>query len=257
MSNYKKAVLILNSPEFNSKSFIDFLSNDLKKNDDIFFVIVDGGMNHFRNLKSEKIERPIIDLFIGDMDSASDINYSLDSTKIRINKEIVLDKNKDYSDYHFALMEIEKLGIEDIIVFAGIGGRIDHFMSIYESSILFCSKFNLSISLIGVNEVIFFRNKSFDLKNDIKVLNTRYSIIDSNKTVSIFSGTEKVTNLSLGDGFKFRIENFTLERDNPIGLSNIILDSEKLWITFDELEKKSKNKMINKNVLILVLPTNL
>lgn len=254
MSNYKKAVLILNSPEFNSKSFIDFLSNDLKKNDDIFFVIVDGGMNHFRNLKSEKIERPIIDLFIGDMDSASDINYSLDSTKIRINKEIVLDKNKDYSDYHFALMEMEKLGIEDIVVFAGIGGRIDHFMSIYESSILFCSKFNLSISLVGSDEFIFFRNKSFDLKRDIDLFTINNSIIESNNTVSIFSGTEKVTNLSLAEGFKFKVDNFSLERNNPIGLSNVILDVNKLNISFDEFENRIKLAEKNKNVLALIFP---
>ena len=241
----QKAIMILNSPEFNSDDFVDFF---LSTNDDTFLTVVDGGINHYLELRKQFNNSSNIDLFIGDMDSVDKSKFN--NSEVIINRTMTLNKDKDYSDFHFALLELVRSGFNEVTVFAGIGGRTDHFISVYESSILFSSKYDLNVSLIGENESIYFKNKSFNLL-DILIANNL--IIYNNQTVSLFSGTKEVTNLSLDTGFKYRTSNFDLKRDNPIGLSNFIIDRNNILISFDEFSFINNEAKFDKNVLVIIL----
>jgi len=248
----KTALLVLNSPDFNSVAFMKMINNSVNR---FYVIVVDGGMNHYLGLIEKGNTLPKIDLFIGDMDSVE--KYRLDSSKhlLKIDKVETLNKDKNYSDYHVTLSMITN--ISRVVVFAGIGGRVDHFISIYESSILFSSKYGFKISLIGKNENIYFRNSSFNLKDLEFYFDNEKEIKNDNKIISLFSGTEQVTNLSLSDGFKYRTSSYVLKRDDPIGLSNIILDNDNGIISFDEFKDSNNENILERSVLVLIDNVNL
>jgi thiamine pyrophosphokinase len=137
---------------------------------------------------------------------------------LHIRKTKIFPKDKDFSDYHLALQYAFEHGHKDMFVFGYNGGRTDHFISIYESSVFFANK-GINITLIGNNETIYFRNKSFDL--DVPI----------GTTISIYSGTPNVENLTIS-GLQYTVSNYTLTRKIPIGLSNVTIE-KKINISFD------------------------
>jgi thiamine pyrophosphokinase len=197
-----KALLILNGKNFNKKKFLE-----ITQSEKIFSIAVDGGINHIPNYKKN------IDLHIGDMDSTKkDILLPL-----HIKKTLTFPKNKDFSDYHLALNFAFEKGYKHIDVFGYNGGRTDHFISIYESSVFFANK-GINITLIGNDEKIYFKNKNFILNVPI------------GSTISIYSGTQKIKNLTLS-GLQYLVKEYTLLRNFPIGLSNVAT-KKKIKITF-------------------------
>ncbi len=245
----KTALLILNSPDFNSVAFMKMIDNSINR---FYIVVVDGGMNHYLNLIEKGNTLPKIDLFVGDMDSVEKHRLDSDKHQLKIDKVKTLNKDKDYSDYHVTLSMITNVNISRIVVFAGIGGRVDHFISNYESSILFSSKYDFKISLIGEKENIYFRNRSFTLKDLEFDFGNEKEIKIGNRLISLFSGTEQVTNLSLSDGFKYRTSSYNLRRDDPIGLSNILLDDDNALISFDEFKDSKNENILERSVLVLI-----
>ncbi|NOR44149.1 MAG: thiamine diphosphokinase [Candidatus Delongbacteria bacterium] len=226
----KTAILILNGKEFDSRSFKDIYK-------DQFLIAVDGGINHiFNNFPNTKI-----DLHIGDMDSCD--QSAIDG--LSIEKTIKFPVEKDYSDYDLALEEAYILGYNHFIVFGAFGGRRDHFISNYETSIYFTSKglnkqsknlFSIlhkskstidtdtpeieeevipccfsPVVLIGEKENIYFLNSPTKFKFE---LDTK---------LSIFAGTEKVKHLTI-KGFKYRLMDSEISRNSPLGLSNVAVD---------------------------------
>jgi len=199
----EKTLLILNGKNFNTKTFHTFTQSQ-----DIFLIAVDGGINHIPDYKKP------IDLHIGDMDSVQ--QHVLKT--LRIKKSITFPTNKDFSDYHLALQFAFENGHKNIFVFSFNGGRTDHFISIYESSVFFAQK-GLNITLVGNNEEILFKNKSFELEIPVET------------TVSIYSGTQQVENLTLS-GLQYLVKNYTLTKNIPIGLSNVAIEKN-IKVTFD------------------------
>ena len=230
----KTAILVLNGKEFNSKSFKDIYK-------DQFLIAVDGGINHiFNNFPETKI-----DLHIGDMDSCD--ASALEN--LSIEKTIKFPVEKDYSDYDLALEEAHILGYNNFIVFGAFGGRRDHFISNYETSIYFANKgFNKQnrnlfsilhkgkstidldvseiedeiipccfspIMLIGEKENMYFLNTSTKFK------------FDPETKLSIFAGTDKVKHLTI-KGFKYKLMDSELSRNNPLGLSNCAVEEQQL-----------------------------
>jgi thiamine pyrophosphokinase len=230
----KTAILVLNGKEFDSRSFKEIYK-------DQFLIAVDGGINHiFNNFPETRIN-----LHIGDMDSCD--TKALEN--LTIEKTIKFPVEKVYSDYDLALEEAHILGYNNFIVFGAFGGRRDHFISNYETSIYFASKglnkqsknlFSIlhksksstdidtpeikeetipccfsPIILIGKNENMYFLNTStkFKFKPETKL--------------SLFAGTEKVKHLSI-KGFKYKLMDSELSRNHPLGLSNRAVDEKQL-----------------------------
>ncbi|PIE78744.1 MAG: thiamine diphosphokinase [Candidatus Delongbacteria bacterium] len=192
----EKIAIFLNSPSFNSNH------SDLNLGFE-YIVAVDGGIKHTLNRNFE------IDLHLGDMDS-SPKNIG------KVKKREVFPVDKDFSDFYLALERVKRGS--DIYIFGAIGGRVDHFLSNYDTAISFTNKFNF-IKFCGNNEDMIFTSKSIDLN------------IDVGKTISIFSGSDKLTNLSL-KGFKYEVEDVELLRSFPLGLSNVV-KSESQEIKFE------------------------
>ena len=230
----KTAILVLNGKEFDSKSFKEIYK-------DQFLIAVDGGINHiYNNFPETKI-----DLHIGDMDSCDE--KALENSTIE--KTIKFPIEKDYSDYDLALEEAHLLGYTNFIVFGAFGGRRDHFISNYETSIYFANKgynkqkknlfsilnkskstIDLDISdiedevipccfspvvLVGKRENIFFLNSPTKFK------------FNPDTKLSIFAGSEKVKHLTI-KGFKYRLMDSEISRNNPLGLSNCAVEEMQL-----------------------------
>ncbi|MCK4979644.1 MAG: thiamine diphosphokinase [Candidatus Delongbacteria bacterium] len=230
----KTAILVLNGKEFDAVSFGKIYK-------DQFLIAVDGGINHiFNNFPNMKV-----DLHIGDMDSCD--QSAIDG--LSIEKTIKFPHEKDYSDYDLALEEAHVLGYNNVIVFGAFGGRRDHFISNYETSIYFAGKsFNKQsrnlfsilhkgkstididiseiedeiipccfspIILVGGKENIYFLNSSTKFK------------FDPETKLSIYAGTEKVKHLTI-KGFEYKLSDSELSRNNPLGLSNSAVEEQQL-----------------------------
>lgn len=220
----KTAILVLNGKEFDAESFVNIYK-------DQFLIAVDGGINHiYSNFPEIKI-----DLHIGDMDSCDNVIIE----RLSIDKTIKFPTEKDYSDYDLAIEEAHLLGYNNVIVFGAFGGRRDHFISNFETSIYFAGKslnkqsknlFSIlhknkstieidnieeeiipccfsPVVLIGKNENMYFLNSS-----------TKFNFSPDTK-LSIFAGTEKVKHVTI-KGFKYRLTDSELSRNSPLGLSN-------------------------------------
>ncbi|MBN1968275.1 MAG: thiamine diphosphokinase [Candidatus Delongbacteria bacterium] len=186
----KKAYLVLNGNDFFN------LKNSINK--EYFVVAVDGGFHHLNNNNLK------VDLLLGDFDSFK--NPKLPDVEI-----IKFPTEKDFSDLYLALEEMKSRGFKEIYVDAVFGGRFDHELANYENAISFARYFD-KIVFLGQNQTVHFLTKNKNLNLPIDTI------------VSFFSGTEKVSNLSL-NGFKYSLDNYSLKRESPLGLSNVTTGS--------------------------------
>lgn len=195
LKNYTRCVIIAAAP-YNSKE-LNFIKSEINEND--FILCADGGFE-----KAEKIGI-IPDLVIGDMDSnRKDIPLTINTIRLPI--------KKDDTDSMTCIKKSIELGFKEIIVLGGLGGRLDHsFANI--SALLYAKNKNINITL---------KNHNIEVKilsNEFYVLNNKIGY-----TVSIFPFACLHTRLTL-DGFEYSLKNSILNADNPIGISNVIINA--------------------------------
>ena len=141
------------------------------------------------------------DVSIGDFDSVTKEEFEIIKTHSK--KIITLNPIKDKTDTLEALELVKDY--DEIIILGGIkGNRIEHF---YANLLLFYQYKNLKI--IDDNSLIEIKDKSFN----------PYT---SYKFISIFS-LDNNTYIDL-IGFKYNLENYNLRIDNPLGISNEIVE---------------------------------
>jgi thiamine pyrophosphokinase len=80
--------------------------------DSCLLVAVDGGLNTCRRGK----RRP--DLFVGDCDSASRVPATIPA--------VLYDRDKDFSDFKGALIEMRRRSVQLLVLAGFLGGRLDH-----------------------------------------------------------------------------------------------------------------------------------
>lgn len=193
------AILVLNGPEFDEVQFTGTYSKEK------YLVAVDGGISHLKRFDV------IVDMHIGDMDSSGN------GTPQNVASSWSFPADKDESDFDLALDHVSDQGYEKIEVFGSTGGRVDHFISNYETAVKYAGK-GIDVIFRGVNENIHFLRVPGEFS------------FEPGTTVSVFSGTEKAEGVTL-EGFKYPAENIELERSYPKGLSNIVI-SEKQSVSF-------------------------
>lgn len=161
-------------------------------------IAVDKGLENAinRNLK--------VDVAIGDFDSLSDKNIL--ST---INVVLELNEEKDESDFECALKYIKNFdGIENVYSIGFMfGNRIDHMLSNLLLMYKYC---DLNINFIQE-------------KSEIYLLNSgKYNLENKNhKYISFFSLDD--VNITLGDGFKYKVSNEIINKDHLKFISNEII----------------------------------
>lgn len=159
------------------------------------------------------------DLAVGDFDSARQhIKDIYDEGYI-----IKLNPQKDYTDTHVAVMEALKRKPEVIILVGTTGGRLDHMLANI-SLLSICTKKNVQAFML-------------DEKNKIRIIDRPVSIKKTcqyGAYVSLIPFTDKVTGITL-NGFKYKLTDKTLVRNETIGISNEI-EREEGFITFESGE---------------------
>lgn len=192
---YMRCVIIAAAPYDNIE--LNFIKNEINKND--FILCADGGFE-----KAKKIGI-IPDLVIGDMDSNKKIiPLTINTIKLPI--------KKDDTDTMVCINKAIEFGFKNIIILGGLGGRLDHtFENI--STLLYAKNKNVNISIKNHNtEIKLLCNESYILTNKIGY------------TISIFPFACLHTRLTL-DGFEYPLKNSILNADNPVGVSNVVINT--------------------------------
>ena len=177
-----------------------FIGNNYKlnKNDfiDSYVIGVDKGALFCLNNNIK------MDLAVGDFDSVNINDYELIKNTTKVVK---LNPIKDDTDTEHALNLVKDY--DEILILGGIkGNRIEHFISM----LIYLKKFpNLVIK--DDYSIIFSSSKDLKIKKD-----------EEYKYISIFS-LDNDTFISL-KGFKYNLDNYNLKEDNPLGVSNEIID---------------------------------
>ncbi len=194
MMTKKSAVILLNGPDFNSTEFNEMISEN------IFLIAADGGIGHISGTGIP------VDVHAGDFDSSGP------ESGIQVREKISFPRDKDISDFSICLDIALERGIDDIKVFGAFGGRSDHFISNYDTAVRFAEK-GVRITFVGNTENIYF------------ISSPAKFYFPAGSTVSVYSGTEKVSNIKL-KGFKYKVEKHELYRLTPVGLSNVVTEKD-------------------------------
>lgn len=203
-----KAIIFLNG-EYNYKK--EFVQKIVQKNDIIFCA--DGGGNYCYEYEITP------NYIIGDLDSIKlEILNIYKKNGVKIEK---YNPEKDYTDFELILEKIEKyeneneIKFEKIYVLGGLGKRIDMTLN----NLYLLERYEKLIFL-SQDEEIFYKNKSFSIKNK---KGYEFSIISLDKIIK---------NLSL-KGFKYELNNVMIERKVSKLVSNVI-NSNECFIEFEE-----------------------
>lgn len=159
------------------------------------------------------------DLAVGDFDSAPQhIKNIYEKGHI-----IKLNREKDYTDTHVAVIEALKRKPEAVILVGATGGRLDHMLA------------NINLLSICTKEKV--QAFMLDTKNKIRIIDRPVSIKKTcqyGAYVSLIPYTDKVTGITL-KGFKYKLSDKTLVRNETIGISNEI-EREEGFITLESGE---------------------
>ena len=192
--------LIISGGELNS----NFLKNFIKNNNINNVIAVDSGLEL---LDKNEISPNYI---IGDFDS---INKNILSKYDNIAKVIKLNPEKDFSDTHMALKLAIELKSDSIYILGAMGKRIDHALAnihILKEAL----KNNIECKILDENNEI-----ELITIGEKKLRNIEY------KYVSLIPLTTKVEGVTL-TGFKYPLNNATLEIGHSIGISNELIAKE-------------------------------
>ena len=190
-----EAVIFLNG-EYNYKK--DFFGSIIRKDTEIFCA--DGGTNYCFSYGY------MPDFVFGDMDSIKpDILEEINKKNVKIFK---YPPEKDYSDYELILEKMNYEKYTKIYVLGALGGRID-----FSLNNIFLLENYKNIEIITKDEIIFFKDKPFSIKNK------------KNYSFSMVSLDEKIEGITL-EGFKYPLFEREIKRATSILMSNEIVSHE-------------------------------
>ena len=147
------------------------------------------------------------DLLVGDLDSIS--KNALASAKESGVEILSYNKDKDQTDFELALEEVKKIDIEHLIIIGGGGQRTDHLLA------------NLSV-LAGTQTKEYFTD-IYLVEEILYVCRSnqpRKLKIENGSTVSLIPINGSVSGVTT-IGFKWELENATLDSSYSLGVSNI------------------------------------
>lgn len=187
------------------KAAIILKTADLKnfnKNDyDIVLGADYGALHAIRN-------NIIPDIAVGDFDSCTEEEFNEIKSKVkRIDK---LNPIKDMSDTNEAISIVKDY--DEIYILGGIQGkRIEHFFANIIDMIN-----NPNLKILDANSLI----ETIDSKHD-------YTVKLGYKFVSIYALEEAIVSL---EGFKYNLNDYLMKTNDPLGLSNEIINNPKLTL---------------------------
>ena len=139
-----------------------------------------------------------LDLVLGDFDSTSEAEYAYIKKQAKQMKHF--QERKDETDAYLAIKEALLLNPKEIIVYGGIGERLDHTYA------------NILLLLQGDITFITDKQKMYILSPGSYKINNDYQAIS-------FFALETTTKLTLKD-FSYELTNHTLHVNDPLCISN-------------------------------------
>ncbi len=189
--------LIISSGDFNN---YELLAHMVKDKD--YILCADGGLRHIMSINK------CPDAIIGDFDSID----SKAESYIRVNN-IPMYKfpiEKDETDTELAIMQLIKIGCDDITLVGGTGTRMDHSLA----NIYLLKRLNdegIKAKIVDDHNTIYFCNDSLELlRND-------------NKYVSVIPITLNGVIVTL-NGFYYPLLDATIKFGSTLGVSNKIIE---------------------------------
>ncbi len=185
----------------------EFLKKILEENKFETIIAADKGLEALNKINV------MPNYIIGDFDSVNKTTLNQYENK---NIEITyLKPEKDFTDTHMAIkLAIEKRA-KHITIIGATGTRMDHTLANIHA-LNEALQNNVPTEIINENNIIMLINKKAKL-----IKNTNY------KYVSIIPLTTKITGVTL-KGFKYNIENATINLGESIGVSNEQIEQEAL-----------------------------
>lgn len=152
------------------------------------------------------------DVIIGDFDSS-------EKPKDAKCEVITFKKEKDDTDTMLCIKHALEKGYNDITIFSGIGGRLDHTIANIQSLSFILNRGAKGRILSDDTEIYLLPDgeHSFNKKEGF--------------SMSLFSYSEKVSKLSIS-GVKYNVDNIDIDNTFPIGVSNEITE-DKCHISFE------------------------
>lgn len=150
-------------------------------------------------------QKVIPNVAIGDFDSIS--KNELQIIKKNVKKVIVHPQKKDATDLELAVDYAIKLKPKQVIIFGGIGTRLDHTIAAVHLLEKLLEK--------GIN------GKIIDEKNEIELIQQTHEVFPSHSYVSILPHTKKIV-VSLS-GFAYPLSRKELVRSSSRGISNEVV----------------------------------
>ena len=175
---------------------IKHIKDNIREND--YVICADAG---YITAKKAQVN---IDLVIGDFDSLKTVITDIEIIKLPIEKD-------DTDTFYATKYAIEK-GFKEILLLGCIGGRLDHTYA--NCSILkYLYDHKVKGTIKDENTEIFYSKEKIFIENK------------KGKTLSLFPfGSENCT--VTYSGFKYEVENYTINSNAPIGISNIITENK-------------------------------
>lgn len=182
---------------------IQYMKQYFDENAANYIIVVDRGLEALDTLNIVPTH------IIGDFDS---VNKELLNKYSNI-PMTTLEPEKDFTDTHMAFKLALELNSTEVYVFGGIGSRIDHTLGNIHSM----------KELLDNNIYC----KLLDENNEIQLIN-KTTVIDKDETykyISLLPFTDTVTGITLV-GFKYSLNNYTMNSDASIGISNEQIDNK-------------------------------
>jgi thiamine pyrophosphokinase len=201
-----KGLIISNGEYRDHKIITEYINSQIYD----CIIACDGGANFSQKNKIR------IDMIIGDLDS---IDQSV--LKNYIKQDVIIirfSKDKDQSDTELAIDHLVSEKISEIDIVGATGGRLDHTMA--------------NIFLLEKALRCNVKCKIIDELHEIILIDSDYTLLGMEGiTVSILPFSDFVSGVTL-DGFKYNINNKSMRKDHPYGISNIV-NKKKATIKMD------------------------
>lgn len=166
--------------------------------DNDYIICADGGFVHTDKLGLSP------DVIVGDFDTLK-INTDVKCEVIEYSPE------KDDTDTMLAVKLAVERGYNNIDIYGGLGGRLDHSIANIQT-LLFLKDKGINANLVGDTDFVTV------IKNEEKSFNKKEGYY-----FSVFSFTEECVGVT-ENGVKYPLNNYLLTSSFPLGVSNEIID---------------------------------
>lgn len=194
-----KALIVCASTNYYNCNNLDISSYD-------FIISCDGGIDYLNKINITP------DLVLGDFDSCNNKDAINDAKEV-----LTYPVEKDYSDLELAIIEAKKRGYDNLDVINATGGRLDHFIANCNFLVKYSS---LNITILDNNNKLYLTESNTFQKSNYQ--NISFFAVSSDTVITL-------------KGFKYNLENYTLNLFDSLCLSNSIKDDKAQLITNKKL----------------------